>query len=171
MANFEEQLYCDFGGVAQEGMAGKDILLCVFDKTGAELLAIAGQQGLTINREKETIEVNTKTAGGWKQKVHGIKDWSIDLSGLYSKNHESHKVLEQAFANDDFLCLKVMDMKEKKPLFGGLAILGDFPIEAPFDDAVTYSTTFAGTGPLVNLMETSGTAEQLPDGYEEEPGV
>lgn len=166
MANFEEQLYCDFGGIAQEGLAGKDILLCVFDSTGENLLAIAGQQGLTINREKETIEVNTKTAGGWKQKVHGIKDWSVDVNGLYSKSHASHKALEEAFANDEFLCLKVVDIKAQAALFGGLAILGDFPIEAPYDDAVTYSATFAGTGPLMNLIGKEN-APQLPTGYEE----
>lgn len=171
MANFEEQLYCDFTGIAQEGLAGKDILLCVFDKTGADLLAIAGQQGLTINREKETIEVNTKTSGGWKQKVHGMKDWSIDIEGLYSKNSASHLALEAAFHDDDFLCLKVVDIKTKEPLFGGLAILGDFPLEAPHDDAVTYSATFAGTGPLVNLMLQEADASQMPEGYTDEPSV
>lgn len=165
MANYEENLYCDFTGVAQEGIAGKDILLCVFDATGATLLAIAGQQSLTINREKETIELNSKTAAGWKQSLHGLKSWSIDNDGLYVKSDNSHKALEKAFDEDSFLCLKVVDVKEKKALFGGLAILTEYPIEAPYDDGVTYSCSFAGTGPLVNLDGVTG-ATQMPVGYE-----
>lgn len=161
---YEENLYCDFTGVAQEGIAGKDILLCVFDATGTDLLAIAGQQSLTINREKETIEVNSKTAGGWKQNLHGLKSWSIDNDGLYVKSDNSHKALEAAFENDTFLCLKVVDVKEKVSLFGGLAILTEYPIEAPYDDGVTYSCSFAGTGPLVNL--DGAIAPQMPVGYE-----
>ena len=170
MANFEEQLYCDFTGIAQEGMAGKDILLAVFDQTGENLLAIAGQQNLTINREKESIEVDTKTTGGWKQKLHGMKDWSIEVDGLYVGTDASHKALSHAFNNDEFICLKVVDIKNKQAMFGGLAILSDYPIEAPFDDGVTYSATLDGTGPLVDLQEDD-TAPQMPTGYETAPGV
>lgn len=171
MADYENNLYCDFTGVAQEGIAGKDILLCVFDATGTNLLAIAGQQSLTINREKEVTEVNSKTAAGWKQHLHGLKSWSIDNDGLYVKNDNSHKALEKAFNEDSFLCLKVVDVKEKASLFGGLAILTEYPIEAPYDDGVTYSCSFQGTGPLMNL-DGNATANQMPVGYEEtEPGI
>ncbi len=42
--------YCDFSASAAQAVAGKDIIVLVWDALGSNLLAIAGQQGLTINR-------------------------------------------------------------------------------------------------------------------------
>lgn len=151
---FEDNLYCDFTSGAAQAVAGKDILLAIFDETGENLLAIAGQQGLTINRSADSIEVTSKdTVGGWKSKIAGMKEWSIDNDGLYVANHASHKALSKAFENGDFVCLKVINQKEEKGLFGGLAILSDYSLEAPYDDAMTYSASFEGNGGLVDLSD------------------
>ncbi|MDT2191077.1 phage major tail protein, TP901-1 family [Paenibacillus larvae] len=95
---FEDNLYCDFSGTATKAIAGKDILLAIFDKTGTKLLAIAGQKGLKINRSKDSIEITSKdTKGGWKSKIGGMKEWSVDNDGLYVMNDESHKALGEYF--------------------------------------------------------------------------
>ena len=156
--NCEDNLYCDFGGVATKAVAGKDLLLAIFNSTGDKLLAVAGQQGLTINRSKDSIEVSAKdTVGGWKSYIGGLKEWSIDNDGLYVGSDESHKSLSQAFHDDELVCLKVINQKEQKSLFGGLAIVAEYPIEAPYDDAVTYSITLQGNGPLTDLSEEDDT--------------
>lgn len=160
MANFDNNLYCDFSTGATKAVAGKDILLCVFNSDGSSLLAIAGQQGLTINRSADSIEVTSKdTTGGWKAKIAGMKEWSIDNDGLYVADDESHKALGTAFENGDFLCLKVIDAKTKKAMFGGLAVVTDYSLEAPYDDSMTYSISLEGSGALVDLSEeTEATA-------------
>ncbi len=160
MANFDNNLYCDFNSNATTAMAGKDILLCVFNSDGSSLLAIAGQQGLTINRSADSIEVTSKdTQGGWKAKIAGMKEWSIDNDGLYVASDESHKALATAFENGDFLCVKVINAKTKKAMFGGLAVVTDYSLEAPYDDSMTYSISLEGSGPLVDLSEeTEATA-------------
>lgn len=158
---FENNLYCDFSGTATKAVAGKDILLAIFDSTGTDLLAVAGQQGLTINRSKDSIEVTSKdTVGGWKSYIGGMKEWSIENDGLYVGDDASHKALTKAFNEDELVCLKVINQKEKKALFGGLAIVSDYPIEAPYDDAVTYSITLEGNGPLTDLQDETTT--QMP---------
>lgn len=155
---FEDNLYCDFSGTATKAVAGKDILLAIFNSTGDKLIAIAGQQGLTINRSKDQIEVTAKdTKGGWKSSIGGMKEWSIDNDGLYVGDDESHKVLSTAFNNDELVCLKIINQKTETALFGGLAMISDYPIEAPYDDAVTYSITLEGNGPLTDLQEEDGT--------------
>ena len=155
---FENNLYCDFSGTATKAVAGKDILLAIFDSTGTDLLAVAGQQGLTINRSKDSIEVTSKdTVGGWKSYIGGMKEWSIENDGLYVGDDASHKALTKAFNEDELVCLKVINQKEKKALFGGLAIVSDYPIEAPYDDAVTYSITLEGNGPLTDLQDETTT--------------
>lgn len=163
MAGYDNNLYCNFNAQASAAVAGKDVLLCVFDATGANLLAIAGQQGLTINRGADAIEVNSKdTAGGWKSKIAGMKEWSIDNDGLYVASHESHKALGKAFEESNPVCLKIVNTKTQKPLFGGLAYISDYSIEAPYDDAMTYSISFDGNGALVDLTGKETEASAMP---------
>ena len=70
---FDSNNYCDFTSSAAKAVAGKDILLAVFNADGSSLLAISGQQGLTINRSADSIEVTSKdTQGGWKSKLAGF---------------------------------------------------------------------------------------------------
>ena len=159
---FENNVYCDFDASVTKAVAGKDILLAIFDKTGDKLLAISGQQGLAINRSADTIEVTSKdTAGGWKAKIAGMKEWSIDNDGLFVPTDETHATLSEAFENADLVCIKVVNGKTKKGMFGGLAAVTDYPIEAPHDDAMTYSITLDGNGALVDLMK-AGTANLMP---------
>ena len=47
---FDGNNYCDFTSSAAKAIAGKDILLAVWSTDGSKLLAISGQQGLTINQ-------------------------------------------------------------------------------------------------------------------------
>lgn len=162
MADYEGQLYCDVDSVASAAKAGKDILLAVFDATGEALLAVAGQQGLTINRSSDSIEVSSKdTVGGWKSSITGMKEWSIDNDGLYVISSETHKLLGASFEKGDPVCLKVIDGKQKRALFGGLAYITDYSLEAPYDDAMTYSISFSGTGPLVDLTGIP-SLDQMP---------
>lgn len=162
---FDSNAYCDFTSTAAKAVAGKDILLAVYSADGADLLAISGQQGLTINRSADSIEITSKdTAGGWKSKIAGMKEWSIDNDGLYVPNDQSHSVLSQAFENGDPVCVKVVNGKTKVGMFGGLAVITDYPLEAPYDDAMTYSLTLEGMGALVDLLVNPVSPDTMPVG-------
>lgn len=149
-----QELETQLKGQLNKAIAGKDILLSVWDSTGSKLIAVAGQQGLTINRDKDTIEVTSKDSQGWKQNIVGFKEWSIDNDGIYVRDHDSHKLMKEAFDGDDPVLIKVTNQKAKTDLFGGLALVTSYPIEAPYDDAVTYTVTLTGTGALVDLEDT-----------------
>ena len=162
---FDSNSYCDFTSTAAKAVAGKDLLLCVFNAAGDQLLAISGQQSLTINRSADSIEITSKdTQGGWKSKIAGMKEWSIDTDGIYALNDESHRVLSQAFENGDPVCLKVVNSKLKEGMFGGLAVITDYPLEAPYDDSMTYSLTLEGMGALVDLTLNPVDPDTMPDG-------
>lgn len=162
---FDNNNYCDFTSSVAKAVAGKDILLCVFNTTGDELLAISGQQGLTINRSADTIEITSKdTEGGWKSYLAGMKEWSIDNDGLYVPNDQSHGILSTAFEDGDPVCIKVVNGKTKVGMFGGLAVITDYPIEAPYDDSMTYSITLSGMGALVDLLVNPVTPDTMPEG-------
>lgn len=157
--------YDGLSATAVEALAGKDLILSVWDKTGENLLAIKGQQGLTINRSADSIEITSKdTEGDWKSKMAGMKEWSIDTDGLYLTSDASHNTLSEAFENGDPVCVKVVNKKLKKGMFAGFAVITDYPIEAPHDDAATYSITLEGQGKLVDLSSSPLEEDTMPQG-------
>lgn len=164
MANYEEQAYCNFDNSTTKAIAGKDIILAVFDATGTSLLAVSGQKGLTINRSADSIEVTSKdTTGGWKSKIAGMKEWSIDNDGLYIPSHSSHKALGTAFQKSDPVCVKIVNGKTKASMFGGLAYVTDYSLEAPYDDGMTYSLSLDGNGALVDFsLVDDNPSTQMP---------
>ena len=172
MRKYEKQLfegeydggsYCDFSASASNAIAGKDILLAIWNDDGSAIMAISGQQGLTINRSAETTEINNKdTEDSWKSKLAGMKEWSIDNDGMYIKDDESHKLLGQYFESGDTVCIKIYNKKLRKGMFGGLAVITDYSLEAPYDDAMTYSITLEGQGKLTDLSVEAPTTDTLP---------
>ncbi|WOD61761.1 phage major tail protein, TP901-1 family [Niallia taxi] len=154
-----EALKTELTGQLNKATAGKDILLSMWNSTGTTLLAVAGQQGLTINRDKDTIEVTSKDSNGWKQFAVGFKEWSIDNDGVYVRDHASHKFLKEAFEKDEPILIKVSNQKTKTDMFGGLVLVTSYPIEAPYDDSVTYTASLQGTGALVDLEDAPQTPE------------
>ena len=136
--------------------AGKNILLYIADvpDTGEPTyLAVAGQQGLTINRAADTFEVNDKTSGDWKQNLAGLKEWSVDIDGAYAVDEASFNKLNTIFSAGDYVVVKVVKKvgETVEDLFGGFAIIADFPLEAPYDDGMTYSLSLTGTGELHDI--------------------
>lgn len=162
---FDDNLYCNFEASSAKALAGKDILLGIFSYDGTRLLAVSGQQGLTINRSSDSVEVTSKdTKGGWKAKIAGMKEWSIDNDGLYVPDDETHEELGRAFENGDPVCVKIINNKTKKGMFGGLAVITDYSLEAPHDDAMTYSISLEGNGALVDLSQLGdGSSDVMPD--------
>lgn len=171
MKKFDLQLFAGHDGLSQtavNAIAGKDIIIAVWDATGENLLAVKGQQGLTINRSADSIEISSKdTEGGWKSKISGMKEWSIDTDGLYVTGDESHAILSKAFEDSNPVCVKVVNKKTKKGMFAGFACITDYPIEAPYDDAMTYSLTLEGQGKLVDLSAEPLETDTMPGGSAE----
>ena len=152
-----DPLYAQLTSALNTAIAGKDIVLALYDPTAFTLLAVAGQQGLTINRDKDTFEVTSKNSNGWKEFIGGLNEWSIDNDGIYVRSDVTHNALKEAYASGDPLLIKVVNIKTSKDMFGGLAILNSYPIEAPYDDAVTYTIGLQGTGELVDLADATST--------------
>lgn len=152
-----DPLYAQLTSALNTAIAGKDLVLALYDPTAFTLLAVAGQQGLTINRDKDTFEVTSKNSNGWKEFIGGLNEWSIDNDGIYVRSDVTHNALKEAYASGDPLLIKVVNIKTSKDMFGGLAILNSYPIEAPYDDAVTYTIGLQGTGELVDLADATST--------------
>lgn len=125
-------------------IAGVDVLL--YAKVGAGTsTVVGGQSGATLNRETNVIEVTSKESG-WAENLSGIKSWSLECEGYVVVSDTAYDALETAWENGDQI-----DVEIRVPAgntYAGKAIIAEFPLEAPQDDAMTFSITLQGTGAL-----------------------
>lgn len=135
--------------------AGKNVIISIWNATGSKLLAIKGQKSLKLNRKADSIDITTKDDADWKSKMAGMKEWSLDTDGIYVTSDESHRELSAAFENSNPVLLKITNKKTASDMFGGLASITDYSVEAPYDDAMTYSLSLEGMGKLVDLSENA----------------
>lgn len=120
---------------------GLDVILSI----GANQLG--GQRNATLNRSSELIEVTNKTsANGWKENLPGYKEWSLDCDGLYVVSDAAHAALAAAFNAGTAITVQ---LSGGGVTHTGSAYITDYPLEAPYDDALTYSISLTGTGALV----------------------
>lgn len=131
---------------------GVAVLIEVQDVTTGEFSKVAAQRGGTLNRSADTLDASSKEDYGWANNEAGIKSWSIDCDGLFVENVQGFNDLNAAWVNGD--CVRVRVRFPSGLTFVGNAIITDFPIEFPYDDAVTYSLTFEGKGALVQAQTT-----------------
>lgn len=160
---FDSNDYCDFSSTAAQATAGKNWLIAIWNADGTKILAIGGQQSLSLGRTAETNEVITKDSdGGWTAAVSGMKSWTLDTGGVFVADDESHQILGAAFENGDNVCVKIYDRKQAKGLYGGIAAITDYSLDAPYDDSVTYSLTLQGVGKLTDFSIDTVTHDTIP---------
>lgn len=119
----------------------------VYLKDSASGIVLGGQRNATLNRSAESIDATSKdTEGYWKESIQGFKEWSIDADGAYVTDDAAYAKLEEAFLNSENVDVYIQFPSGTK--YEGNATITDFPIEAPYDDLVTYSLTLQGNGAL-----------------------
>ncbi|MED4840396.1 phage major tail protein, TP901-1 family [Weizmannia sp. CD-2023] len=130
--------------MAGQKIAGVDVLIYA-DVNGTKTL-VGGQSGAKLNREANLIETTTKDAEGWAENITGVLSWSIESDGYVVVDDAALDALETAF-----LDRKEVDVEVRMPngkMYYGSAFISEFPLDAPQDDALTYSLKFAGNGKL-----------------------
>lgn len=123
-------------------IAGVDILV----KVGSPSIVVGGQSSATINRSMDVIETTDKTSNGWMTKIGGIKEWSVEMDAFMVVGDAGYQALSNAFKNRSEVDVET---EIGGTTYSGKALISDFPIEAPQDDAVTFSITLEGTGELL----------------------
>ena len=118
---------------------GLDIVLSIGD------IIIGGQQNCVLKRGTSTINITNKINSNWQTVLAGTKNWSVQCSGVYVKDANSFTLLEQAYKDGSPLNIKLNDGNRT---YQGQALIINFPAEARYNDAFTYSLTLMGTGPL-----------------------
>jgi len=127
---------------------GKDYLLSVNTGT-VEIpvwILVGGQRSSTLSRTASSISVESKTTGGWKATLPGLKGWGVDLDALALLNDPGLEVLEQAFDEGKPVHVQFQypDLKYRT----GWATLTDFSLDTPSDKEAALKGKLEGNGAL-----------------------
>lgn len=150
---------------------GLDIILTIDNKV------VGGQRNATLNREAEVIDITNKVSGGWTENMTSVKSWSIEGDGIFVVDDAALDAIETAFLNGAWVQVKVADDAWG---YTGRGVITDFPIEANYDDAATYSITITGSGALEKIAGPTvtyvpvtpvGTESPVNEGWYERSGV
>lgn len=162
--DYDSGAYCAMGDTAAsvEAVSGAEILTCVFDSTGANLLAIEGEQESTLTIEAETSSVATKdTKGAWSISRPAGKSWTLDTTTVIIKDAKAGRVLREALDKNLAVCVKqVYDDEDYTALGGGMGYVTSYEQSAPSDDNATASISITGSGKWTWFdIDTTAAAE------------
>lgn len=134
-------------------MAKVQGMKCKVYVTDASDTALAGQKNASLKRSADTIDTTSKdSAGYWKENLAGWKEWSIDCDGAFIESDTAYQTLENSFVNGD--AVNVYIELPSGIQYSGSAVITDAGLDLPYDDLVTYSFTFQGTGALDKVTGT-----------------
>lgn len=135
--------------MAEQASLGLDLLVYIGE--GATAKAIGGQRGASYEMTSDSIDVSTKNTGSWKAKIGGAKEWSAECDGIYFFEEEGFQAAKDAFRAGTPVTVKFS--KKSDPTKGeqGLAIITSISVDAPYDDAMTYTLSFEGAGELTDI--------------------
>ena len=123
---------------------GMDILIKLEDQ------ALGGQRNASVEMSSETIDTTNKTSGAWTSKIAGLKSWTVDCDGVFFVDDAGYKAAIQAF-NEGTEVTVLMADSTKSVGYTGKAIITSISIDAPYEDTMTYSVSFEGTGALAEV--------------------
>lgn len=101
---------------------------------------VSNIQDLTINLQKDTVEVNSRANGGWKTKVGTLKDGSVTFKMLWKPTDAAFTAMRDAFLDDTEIFFTALD--DAKTVTGAQGISGNFNVSnftrnEPIGDVMT----------------------------------
>lgn len=106
---------------------------------------LGGQQGASLVRQAQVINITNKINSEWAENLTGVKSWSVVCSGLYVVNDKSFSLLEDAFMNNKKVEVSINIGSQQ---LKGQALITDFPLNAVFNKEFKYNLKLLGTGAL-----------------------
>lgn len=129
-------------------MKGLDVLIKVNVGTEEtpEYIAVGAQRGASLSRSAETLDKTSKDSDGWQESLAGLKSWTISTDGLLILDDEGYEALENAYMMSENVLVQFST--KSGAMFEGDAIITAIDLDAPYDDLISYTAEFQGSGAL-----------------------
>lgn len=111
---------------------------------GEEWIAVAGQQGGSLERSVETVDISSKDSE-FNEYELGQMEWSVSLDGLLKLTDNGFALLEEKFMNKEEVMIQFV---ANGNTYEGKCMITSLPLEFGYEDMVTYSCDLQGTGTL-----------------------
>jgi len=124
---------------------------CTFS-VGGNTIGLA--RDATLNMTADEIEVTTWDNSGWRDKISGLAEWSIDFEIVTDRPNTEISTIELAFLNKtDLSNVRLLDGDGYG--FTGTVRVTTYTKNHPMEDAVTINVTFSGRGAPTRVTDGS----------------
>lgn len=93
-----------------------------------------------------SVDVSRKDGVGWKNKKQGLKEWFVDIGGLFVASNAQVQAIRDAWLNGTALAVECVDSSGNG--FSGSSLVMDIEIGQPLDDGVEFPVSLEGDGAL-----------------------
>ncbi len=116
-----------------------------------EWLELANVKDNTLSLEATEIEATTRSSGGWRQLIPGIKEAGVEFEILWVPTDPGCQALREAFWNREMIGLQILDETDGHGLQGDFAVF-KFPRNEQLEEGLTISV---GVKPTVSATPPS----------------
>lgn len=102
----------------------------------------------TITVSREVIDITTLGGSGWRDRLHGIKDWSVSVPNLWQSGGVVSALLRNSVLNGTDLYIRIDVDGTSSNRFSGKVISEGFEMGFNLSDASSSSSTLQGNGAL-----------------------
>ena len=123
--------------------------------TAGTLVAYATSGSININHSLR--EITNKESAGWKEQMEGLRDWSIDLEGMYAWATPGGVAITGAdelftsyiHTRDSFTIIwGTEESGGQNNQYSGTAWLTSISMSGATEDSATYSASFSGSAAI-----------------------
>lgn len=111
---------------------------------GEEWIPVAGQQGGSLSREVETVDISSKDSE-FNEYELGQMEWSVSIDGLVKLADNGYELLEEKFMAKEQVQIEFLVGNKT---YTGTCMITNLPLEFGYEDMTTYSCDLQGTGTL-----------------------
>ena len=116
---------------------------------GSTYNKVAELKDVTLNVERDTIDVTSHSQTGWKENILGPAQWTASGEALFVNDDAQLQALYDALVNQTTLKFQfVAEEVSGQKRWNGDGIVTSYELTFPNDDAAGASLEVLGSGPL-----------------------
>ena len=124
---------------------------------------VAYSTNATLNVNHSTRSTTSKESGGWEDNMEGLRNWDVSCDALYAWLDPAGTAISNKTLSDLFtgylatrtsfdLTFGNTSATAGNTKYTGTAWLTSASLTAPLEDTSTFSVSFQGSGPLVQVI-------------------
>jgi len=146
--------------MATQAIPGFKGALYVSSDDGMTETKIAEVRDVTLSISTEELEATSFDSNGWMEFVPGMKEWELEMEGIYVAADAGQGKLYDALVNGTVLLVRFFPKDETSENgYEGSGFITSWEINNTVDDIVPLSASFRGTGALTQITKQGGLSD------------